>query len=94
MSKHKKNTAHTDNPNMFQCPACGNELYRSDRPQIKCAWCGSWIRPQGKFTNQQAEISEKREDRDRKNDRKPYFRSLGSTNNAESRSERVDEKNN
>ena len=45
---------------IFLCPVCGNELYKSDRPQIKCTWCNSWIKPEGKTNGQKSEICRRR----------------------------------
>lgn len=33
--------------NTFDCPQCGNPLYKSKRDIVKCVWCNTLIVPQG-----------------------------------------------
>lgn len=59
MGKNKKPIKEARNTEMFDCPICGNECYRSDRNHIKCPWCNNWIIPKGKKTKQEAGIDKR-----------------------------------
>ncbi len=52
------------NPNVFDCPVCGNEIFRSDRRNIKCPWWNRWIIPKGKTIKQEAGVNTNEKNRE------------------------------
>lgn len=45
----------------FDCPSCGNPLYESTKPVVKCPYCGTIIVPRCKCLNRREHIYERKE---------------------------------
>lgn len=59
MAVKNNNLMGRKNP-IFQCPACGNDLNRTDLPTIICSWCKTKIVPAGRTIIREADIAKRR----------------------------------